>query len=238
MTPRSALEERLARLAEAGVAGADGRVLRAADGHALRRRLLRHLDAVVLPRSLDIAVGERGLRLDLANRRILRVEAPETTLEGAEVTSTAVARTVDSVLADATSAALRVGPPSGAFDPSRAGISVATLAGAMGVSLDPAEVGAGAMEALLARARSISTAWLMQSEGVLEGAGPDDLTARLRSRMPAAAGDAEPWRLLALCWTDGQGAVFVLQGEARLALAVEPGAFGQIADFWRDLVAG
>ncbi len=237
MTSRNALEERLARLAETGIAGPEGRLVRAGDAAALRRRLLRHLDAVVLPRAVEIAVGKHAFTFDLANRRILRVEGVAARLEGTEVTPEAVATLLDGLVAGACEATLRTASPSGAAEGSGTGISVATLASAMGVSLVPADEPT-AIHGLLARAGALAGAWLLRSDGVIESTGPDHLTERLLSRMPAESGDGEPWRLLALHWSDGQAAVYVLQGPTGLALAVQPDAIAQVCDLWRGLVDG
>ena len=107
----------------------------------------------------------------------------------------------------------------------------------MGVSVAPAD-GTGAVEALLAQVRDRAAAWLLRSDGVVESAGPDRLTGRLLSGMPVEMEDGEPWRLLGLHWSDGQGAVFVLQGDTGLALAVEPQVIPQLCDLWRGLVDG
>ena len=254
MSDRPTLADRLTRLASAGFGQGTERTLRASSKSGLLRAILSEADTIVMPRELRLRGGAgKGLALEVANRRILRVRplsagAEATTLDPSDET---VADTLRGMVADALGAAssARVAhwPLERDIDPAEPGFSVRTLSEAWSVPLEAPRDGDGdTLDRFLSAAGSALPAWLMISGEVSESFGDEDLVASL---VTLSEGDlsgslqerhgAEAWLFAAIGkgGTDGHHRAVAVLGETLFLMAIAPGKLGEVADLWREALA-
>lgn len=218
VTGRGKLEERLQKLAAAGVAGPGGRALRSVSQAVLLRRILDEIGETVLPRRLRLSAGEdRAVVLTAANGRLLRIEGVEgggalgdaagevsgRPFEPADVSLAeplralflALARGVDTVM-------IRHEAFDNALDPERAGLSAEALADAWGIAgtADGATPAADAIDDFLARSQDLVSAWLLTSVAApdSEGAGDQDRVEELSAFAEARRETGEVARMAGL----------------------------------------
>lgn len=213
MNGKATLEARLARLAAAGVAGPEGRPIRATSKHGLPARLLSEIAATVLPRRLGFSTASGAeVTLAAANGRLLRVEsatgAPaflgmDDVLgrafdpDGAEQDAERIRDLLEGLTNGTDTVFVRAEALPDSFDPERAGLSAPRLAEAWGIELEPAEREEPAImiDNFLSAAQAAVRAWIMTGPETSEseGSGDDDLVDELRAFAEARreTGDTE-----------------------------------------------
>lgn len=253
---RASLEDRLHKLAAAGLGEQDGRTFRAATPEGLLRAVLSELDTVVMPREVRLeVVGGKVLPIEAANRRILSY-GPDAEVDwrgidpsDAEASEGLKKRLLD-MIGDAKSVKLTYVPMERDFDPTETGISVAALAEGWN-----ARIGGGGelgefLDTLMALAGDdgLVLGWLVQEGEVIESIGNEDIADGLRelnesnrsTELLESAGPADAaWRFAAVTDdADGDVATVVAcHGSTRILMAVAPGKLGEITDVWRQALA-
>ncbi len=252
MTDKSGLEERLLALAAAGLGEPGGRQLRGSNAKLLLRRIVGEIDYAVMPRRVVIeSPAGREAHLDVANRRLLRIEAglghpalerltgtaPDKNAEGQ---AEALRVFFEALVEGAKSVRIRFDTSKTAFDPTQSGISTETLSQALGVSTDPADQSEPAVlfDSFLSKIQEDAMAWVLMLDGEREASGDPDALELLETALAGLA-DPEPnatsWTMLALRpATSGPGFAVALDlGGARLGMAVPPDRMGHLTDAWR-----
>ncbi len=246
---RTALTERLRRLAAAGGDGGARRI-RAADSGALLAAILFEADTVVMPRQLRIAGAGPALVLEVASRRVLRALPEGGAALAPDPGDAASLEGLRDMLAAALGAAAEAQvthlPLWREVDPTEPGVSVAALAESWGLALTGGRDGSEAevLDRFLSAAGAALPAWLMLSGQVRESLGDDDLLdglAALGESPLAAALMARrgAWRFAAVgpYTEEAPHRAIGALGELLFVMAIAPGKLAEVADHWRRALA-
>lgn len=180
---------RLQRLTErVRVTGLGHRRLSEQDARALATALLRDIDETILPRHVRVTTNTgRTVLLDIAGRRLLRLEIPgsggavgqpDDPLEAAQLISAELKR----ALANATELTLQTQRVDSAQDRSDVGCSAASLADAMGLDLDALEGESLTDKALRAVSRHAGAVLVLDGHGrCTRRIGDDGMTSDLET---------------------------------------------------------
>ena len=247
-----ALEDRLARLASAGLRDGAERELRVPDAANLLTAILREADMIVMPGELRLEGQDGpGLALEVANRRILRAvpfthgAATLTVNQGAPETLEALRRMLDLTLGRGASARIAHAALGRDIDPAEPGITVSGLADTWGIDLAPGPrpTPAEALDGFFAAAGDALTAWTVldgataerfgdgaRAEALADLAESPDLE-RLREE---ASEDA--WRFVAAASGDAGSRAALFVGGTTVLMEIAPGRLGEIADRWRRAI--
>jgi hypothetical protein len=255
VTDRSALEQRLQRLASAGFGDGAVRTIRADDPDGLLRAILFEADTVVMPRELRLeGASGAGLALEVANRRVLRARAPT---EGAEPalmhpagpeTQERLRKMLLAMIGSGAEVRVQHTALGREIDPAEPGISVAAIAESWGLALSkpPREDDAVVLDAFLSASGDDLPAWVMISGEVSESFGDDDLVeglvalsqSGLASRLRDRSG-RDDWRFAAVgpFVEEAPFRAIAVLGGTLFVMAIAPGRFGRVADRWRRALA-
>ena len=253
MSNRAILEERLVKLAAAGLGEGHERRLRAARADVLLRAVLVELDTIVLPRELRLRNGSgEAIAIEAAERRILALRVfdsagnPNAQKPVSSEDAEAIRNSLLTLVGEKSELFLSWSPLGRDFDPAEPGISSVILAEAWGMMLaSPAAREAGdVIDGFLSRAQDSILAWVMTSGDVNESFGDEaqidlltDLAAKPDGRLIHGEDGAsmEPWQFVVLGQDPAAGAhVLIDIGGTRLAMALAPGSIGAVTDLWRD----
>lgn len=256
MSNRPILEERLVKLAAAGLGEGRERRLRAARADVLLRAVLVELDTIVLPRELRLRNGSGGaIAIEAAERRILALRAfdsagnPNAQKPVSSEDAEAIRNSLLDLVGETSELFLSWSPLGRDFDPAEPGISAIILAEAWGTMLaSPAAREAGdVIDRFLSRAQDSILAWVMISGGVSESFGDESRTDLLTDLAEQPDGrlalgedgvSAEPWQFVVLGQDPAAGARGLIDiGGTRLAMVLAPQSIGSVTDLWRDALS-
>lgn len=249
MNDRSALTERLQRLASAGFGDGAERTIRAGGPDGLLRAILFEADTIVMPRALRLeGAGGAGLTLEVANRRVLcarQTTGERTPMDPAD--EGAVDRLRDllmAVVGTGAAARIRHAPLGREIDPAEPGISVGVLAETWDLALTGRrdESDGEVLDGFLSAVGEALPAWLMIAGEVSESFGDEDLVEglvalsesglaiRLRDRT-----GRDPWRFAAVgpYVDEAPHRAIAAIGETLFVMAIAPGKLASVADLWR-----
>ena len=261
---KATLEQRLLRLASAGIAGPAGQMLRAPGPGAILSRLLSEVDETILPRRVHVnGAGGGPVTFSAANGRLLRIEAAvvegdfddlvNTEFDGSDlVIAERLKGLFEAILDGGDTMTIRREAEAGELDPGRAGLSAATLAEAwdtpLGTHVRAGEAG-DSIDTFLGGIQDIVTAWMLtgveteESESAGDEEKAEELLAFAEARREtgealrhSAETMGEQWVFLALHRAEGSGDVTVILSVDKilLYLTADRDALGELSDIWRD----
>jgi hypothetical protein len=255
VTDRSALEQRLQRLASAGFGDGAVRTIRAGDPDGLLRAILFEADTVVMPRELRLeGASGAGLALEVANRRVLRARAPTGGAGPAPMdpgdpeAQERLRKMLLAMLGAGAEVRVQHTTLGRDIDPAEPGISVGAIAESWGLPLSrpPREDDASVLDAFLSACDDDLPAWVMIAGEVSESFGDDDLVeglialskSGLAERLRDRSGRDE-WRFAAVgpFVEEAPFRAIAALGSTLFVMAIGPGRFGKVTDRWRRALA-
>jgi hypothetical protein len=253
VTNRPILEDRLVKLAAAGLGEGRERRLQAERPEALLRAVLVEIDTLVLPRELRIRnLAGHTVSIEAAERRVLALREfdnhgqPRAEKPVSSEDANAILASLSGLIGDDATIHLSWSPLGRDFDPAETGISAVALSEVWEMPLTDAHAqeAGDAIDTFLSHALDRIRAWVMISGDVSESFGDDGLIEGLNSLAESDRGKAvesvgratdDPWYFVILSDAHkGDASVLAEIGGTRLLMAVAAEDVGEVADAWRN----